>query len=149
MPILRLPTELRERCVNIARAALPNEACALLEGVDHGPRSDLLSITGIHPVTNTRRSPTAFALDGAEMIAAEERIGRGHGRVVGVLHSHPTSQAFPSCTDLADALRYDPAHRWVQLIVSMQGFTPTIRAFRYGATHDEVVEIGLESPSKP
>ena len=73
----------------------------------------------IVPVSNSLQSPTAFALDGAGMIEAEERIDKSGDEVIGVWHSHPTSEAVPSATDLRDAERYDPFAVFVHVIVSM------------------------------
>lgn len=143
-----MPVELRDRCVAVARAALPNEACALIAGreeVAELGHSAILRATGIHPVANALASPTAFSLDGAGMIAAETRIDEQGERVIGVMHSHPTSQAYPSVRDLADAEKYDPHAAFVHLIVSMQGFTPTLRAFRYVNATDDPVELVLVS----
>lgn len=149
MCILRLPIELRERCTGLARAALPNEACALVAGhveTDRDGEPVAYVATGIHPVANELASPSAFALDGRGMLDAETRIDELGQQVIGVLHSHPTSQAFPSTHDLADAERYDPHSAFVQLIVSMQGFSPTLRAFRYGGRDGSTVELVLEVP---
>ena len=100
-------------------------------------------VTGIHPVLNELASPTAFALDGQSMIDAEEMIDASGREVVGVMHSHPTSEAAPSERDVHDAARYDPAGTLVHLIVSMQGFAPTIRAFRYAGSAGAPVECDL------
>ena len=146
MTILRLPAELRDRCAAIARASLPNEACALVAGrISDG----ITTITAIHPIPNVHASPTSFALDGAAMIAAEERIDEAGELLLGVMHSHPTSEAVPSERDLADALVYDPASTFVQLIVSLQGFAPTLHAFTYGPSRNETVQIALETTGRP
>ena len=65
------------------------------------------------------------------MIEAEERIDAAGNEVIGVWHSHPTSEAVPSETDLSDAQHYDPFAVFVHVIVSMQGFTPVMRAYSY------------------
>lgn len=146
MTILRLPTHLRDRCTSIARAALPNEACALVAG--HVSDIDVV-VTQILPVRNALASPTSFALDGKAMIATEQRIDEAGETLVGILHSHPTSEALPSAKDLGDAQRYDPSSVFVQLIVSMQGFAPTLRAFRYGPTLEQTVQIAVETAAAP
>lgn len=64
------------------------------------------------------------------MLAAEDRIEANGSLVIGVFHSHPTSQARPSPTDIADAASWDPRGTQLHVIVSMQGFVPTIRAWR-------------------
>jgi proteasome lid subunit RPN8/RPN11 len=143
MAILRLSDDLWQRCASIARAALPNEACALLAGTVERSHGGSVIVTGVHPVLNELRSPTAFALDGQSMIDAEEAIDASGGQVVGVMHSHPTSEAAPSPRDVRDAQRYDPTGNFVHVIVSMQGFAPVIRGFRYTGPNGAVVEFDL------
>lgn len=143
MTILRLSHDLWQRCASIARTALPNEACALLAGIVEPSDGGSVLVTGVHPVLNDRRSATTFAMDGQSMIDAEEAIEGSGRQVVGVMHSHPTSEAAPSERDVRDAAVYDPAGTFVHLIVSMQGFAPVIRAFRYGGPGGVAVEYDL------
>ena len=133
MQELLLPTELHDRLVSISRAALPNEACGLLGGSRAG---ELVTVTSVHPVKNSLASPTRFALDGQGMIDAEHKIDDADEMLVGAWHSHPTSSPVPSETDLADAAIYDPSGSMLQVLVSMQGFAPQVRAYRYGAADD-------------
>lgn len=77
------------------------------------------------------------------MIDAENAIDASGFAVVGVMHSHPTSEAAPSHRDVRDAQRYDPASNLIHLIVSMQGFAPTIRGYRYSEPDDAPVEYDL------
>jgi len=142
MPSLVLPPDLRARLIDIARAALPNEACGLLggqqtSGVRNGGSSTgavagVVSVASVHPVRNDAASPTRFALDGQGMLDAERRIDDAGQVVLGVFHSHPSSAAVPSVRDLADAAVFDPAGVWVHVIVSMQGFAPNVAAYMYG-----------------
>lgn len=129
----------------MARAALPDEACGLVAAhrpADWTDRSPIVVSRAV-PVVNSAARPDAFALDGASMIEAESAIDRNGEVVVGVFHSHPTGEAKPSTRDVTDAQRYDPVHELVQLIVSLQGFAPGLRAWRYGDTAEESVELRL------
>lgn len=126
----------------VARAALPHESCGLVSGhVDFAGLDGDVAILALHPVANAARSPTSFSLDGHQMIAAEEAIERAGHVLIGVMHSHPTSAALPSARDLADARVYDPNSNLVHLIVSMQGFVPTLRAFRYDPDGSDPTEF--------
>ncbi len=129
MSKLVLARELHDSLVAMSRASLPNEACGLVGGVatEHGWEA-----RSVHPVKNSLASPTAFALDGAAMIDAETRIDDSGNEVIGVWHSHPTSAPVPSMVDLANAAVYDPNGVFLQLVVSMQGFAPVVRAYLYG-----------------
>lgn len=106
-------------------------------------------VTAIHPVANSSRSPTKFSMNGLEMIAAEHVIDERGDDLIGVLHSHPASEAYPSERDFADARGYDPRSEFVQLIVSLQGFSPTLRAFRYGSTGSDTIEFVIEPIRAP
>jgi len=132
-----LPPDLRQRLINIARAGLPYEVC----GYVAGSRGQIAHAEAVHPVQNSLRSPVAFALDGQSMIDAEERIHANGQEIVAVFHSHPAGAAKPSATDREDAAIYDPQGHFIHVIISMQGFVPQIRAWRY---HDgETVELAL------
>lgn len=146
---------MRNRCVSIARASLPNEACALLAGrlEDGGPEADkgdgLLVVSAVFPVENSLRSPKAFALDGHGMIRAEEAIDATTDNLIGVMHSHPSSEAVPSARDLEDAATYDPSAHLIHVIVSMQGFSPSVRAYRYEGGEAGPSEFHVVSDERP
>ncbi len=138
MSKLLLSKELQARCIGIARAGLPHEACGLIGGTR--PLEDDSETTwqaeSIHPVRNVKMSPTTFALDGQGMIEAENRIDDAGEEVIGVWHSHPSSPAVPSTIDIEDASIYDPFATFVHVIVSLQGFAPTVAAFSYEQRED-------------
>ncbi len=104
-----------------ARRAKPREACGLLVGA--GRR-----VAFAMPIRNIARGRTRFRLDPAEHIALR-RVLRAVSPAVGILgvyHSHPRGAAWPSATDVAEALYPD----WVHLIVGLAGRTSVVRAFR-------------------
>ncbi|MGI9607395.1 MAG: M67 family metallopeptidase [Acidimicrobiales bacterium] len=132
--ILRLTAAVRDDLIGMARAALPNEACGYLAGdtaLEGDVAGQTVSVVGVYPIANAAKSPVAFVLDPAAMLAAEDSIDRAGRRVVGLVHSHPTSRARPSPRDLSDASTYDPQSHWVHVIVSLQGFAPTLSGWRY------------------
>lgn len=124
---------LRNMAMAMGRSVLPAEVCGLVAGprLPQWDQEAPIVVSGIVRVRNAARSPTRFALDGKGMMNAEARIVDGGDEVIGVIHSHPVSAAVPSATDLADALVYDPDAVWLQLIVSLQGFAPNLRAWRF------------------
>jgi proteasome lid subunit RPN8/RPN11 len=133
--------------VSIARASLPNEACGLLAG--RLESDGLVVVSAVIPVENSLRSPTAFALDGDGMIRAEEAIDATTNNLIGVMHSHPSSEAIPSARDLEDAANYDPRAHLIHMIVSMQGFSPTVRAYRYDGGEAGRSEFHVVSDERP
>lgn len=118
----------RSRLVSMARAGLPGEMCALLGGQPGPP----IRVMHIIAVRNVAASSNRFILDGAEMLAAEDEIEAAGLEVVGLAHSHPASHAEPSQIDLADAEIYDSQNQFIQVLVSLQGFAPAVKVWRYG-----------------
>ena len=62
--------------------------------------------------------------------------------LVGVMHSHTHTQAYPSPTDVADAARFDPLGTWVFVIVSLEHPDPELRAFRI--LDDAITEVPVD-----
>ena len=60
-----------------------------------------------------------------------EEAADAEGRaVLGVMHSHTHTTAYPSPTDVADAAGFDPFGAWVFIIVSLKHPDPVLRAYR-------------------
>ena len=68
-----------------------------------------------------------FAFYPDEQVAAYRQFARCDEEPMAVFHSHPKSPPFPSDHDLNGAVDLGPAH----IIVSLQGMTPVVRAYRY------------------
>ena len=95
------------------RTASPREACGLLLG----ERTDAVHVvTKIAPIPNVALAEDAFRLDPiawreAELAARQEGL-----LVLGVWHSHPSSNAEPSARDNSGA-----QEGWSHLICATQG----------------------------
>jgi proteasome lid subunit RPN8/RPN11 len=120
---LSLSSELVDAIVRHCVAALPNEGCGLLAGRREGAS---LVADRFYPGTNRLASPSRFAMDPAEVVAALTAIDRDGHRLAAIVHSHPTTEAVPSRTDLREA--YYPEA--LLLIVSLAGVSPRLRAWR-------------------
>lgn len=105
----------------------PIEACGLLAG--YAGRA-----VAFHPVTNIAASTRLFRLDGAEMLIAEQAAADAGHEIIGVMHSHTSTAAWPSATDRSDAARFDPFGAFHHLIVSTVSDPPDVRAFLLGST---------------
>ena len=106
----------------------PNEACGLFSGAKGG-----LHVDGCHPMANTADPDEAwklYVLDGREMLDVEAAVDSAGRAVLGVMHSHTHTTAYPSPTDVADAARFDPFGAWVFVIVSLKHPDPVLRAYR-------------------
>ena len=123
--------------VNHALAGLPNEACGLFSGAPGGTTVDMF-----HPMVNAAASPTIYRLDDQEYVTVERAVDLAGQVVLGVMHSHTYTEAYPSPTDVADASRFDPFGAWIFVIVSLKHPDPVLRAYRI--LDGEITEVPVE-----
>ena len=124
-PVLRLTTEQYRRIVAHCYFGLPDEACGLLGGPVVGGEASG-AISEVYPAKNADASSRTYTVDGRDYLrASRDAEGRGH-EIVGVWHSHTHTDAYPSPTDVRQAV--DPM--WVYVIVSLRDEAPVLRAFR-------------------
>lgn len=121
-----------------ALAGLPNEACGLFAGPGGGDRAERF-----YPMRNAAASDRVYQLDGAEMMGVERAADAAGLAVMGVMHSHVRTDAYPSPTDVADAARFDPFGAWRFVIVSLRHPDPVLRSYRIldGAITEEPVAL--------
>lgn len=79
-----------------ARATLPDECCGLLLGEGDCVRA-------AWPARNELASPTRYRVDPRDYLAAARFARASRLDVIGAYHSHPSSAAIPSRTDLAES----------------------------------------------
>lgn len=75
-----------------AENELPNESCAILLGNENRVSDTFLT-------QNVKQSPVNFAISNEQLIEGYEKAEEKNLQVVGIFHSHPNSEAFPSQTD--------------------------------------------------
>ena len=118
---------------------LPDEACGLLVGpLDaHGQPTGV--ITQARPCRNADASARTYTVDPRDMLAAMRAAEASGDEIVGVWHSHTHTDAYPSPTDVRQAV--DPA--WWYPIVSLRDGEPVLRAYRIvdGAIVEGRVEL--------
>jgi [CysO sulfur-carrier protein]-S-L-cysteine hydrolase len=129
--MIQITTSLRDEMVEHALREFPNEACGLLAGTlqppaDGGPGAASAEAEGFYPMTNADASPVTYRLDPREQLKVFDAIEEAGREVVGIVHSHTHSEAYPSETDRKQAF-YPDAH---YVLVSVQDRNnPVIRAF--------------------
>lgn len=102
---------------------LPDEACGLLVGRP-GPGGEVVRFI---PTRNAAESSRIYAIDGLEQMKAERSAEAEGLELVGVMHSHTHTTAYPSPTDVAQAEWIDPA--WHFVIVSLRDEAPSTRSY--------------------
>ena len=70
----------------------PNESCALLFGKDN-------QVSDLFLTENIEKSPVNFTISNKQLIEGYKIAEEKKIDVIGIFHSHPNSDAFPSNTD--------------------------------------------------
>jgi proteasome lid subunit RPN8/RPN11 len=120
--VLELPKGLYDEIVALAVETYPYEACGLLAGAP----ADDLAVRHFYRCRNAAESARVYTVDPGDHLRAERDAESRGWEIVGVVHSHTHTAAFPSPTDVAQAP--DPA--WHYAIVSLQHDEPVLRSFR-------------------
>jgi [CysO sulfur-carrier protein]-S-L-cysteine hydrolase len=135
---LALPRDIHDAILAQAQAEQPNECCGLLAGaVSDG----VARVVERLPLVNELASERRYHAEGTSLFAAHRRM-REMGLVeVAVYHSHPTSPAVPSRTDLEEWFYGETA---VCLIVTLTTSPPTMRGWWLTEAGYREAEWGLE-----
>jgi proteasome lid subunit RPN8/RPN11 len=81
---------------NHADKEKPNESCALLLGTENGGKS---KVENIFLTKNIDQSPVNFTISAEQRLEADKMEKELQLKIIGIFHSHPDSQAYPSSTD--------------------------------------------------
>jgi proteasome lid subunit RPN8/RPN11 len=106
----------------------PNEACAILFGKDN-------QVLDIFLTENIEKSPLNFTISNEQLIEGYNIAEQKKMEVIGIFHSHPNSDAFPSNTDK----KFMQSNPVVWIIYS--GINKNFRAF---ILESDSVEIQIE-----
>jgi proteasome lid subunit RPN8/RPN11 len=132
--VLRLPPDAAVEVVGHAVACLPEEACGLLVG-----SAATGEVARFVPCRNTAASSRVYAIDGRDLLRTERAAEDEGLEVIGVVHSHTHTEAYPSPTDVAQA----PDPTWHYVIVSLKREDPSTRSYRIvdGTIAEEPIEV--------
>jgi proteasome lid subunit RPN8/RPN11 len=111
----------------------------MLAGPMHGgePTGD---VSQVYPCRNADASARTYTVEPRDLLRAM-RDAEAHGDdIIGVWHSHTHTDAYPSQTDVRQAV--DPA--WIYVLVSLRHGEPALRAYRIrdGAITELGVAVG-------
>lgn len=107
---MRIAQSLIDEMVAHAREDLPNECCGMVGG-----SGDEASV--VVPVVNSAASPLRFEMDPQGQYNALKAIEDDGKEMLAIYHSHTKSAAYPSQTDVNQAVNWPDA---IYLIVSLQ-----------------------------
>ena len=144
LPTLRLPTlrlTASQYAVILGNVydGLPNESCGLLVGPMQNGRPTG-AIGEARPCVNADASARTYTVAPKDMLRAMRAADERGEEIVGVWHSHTHTDAYPSPTDVRQAV--DPS--WWYVIVSLRDDAPVLRAYRIvdGVISESAVELG-------
>jgi len=106
---MKIAQSLIDEMVAHAREDLPNECCGMIGGRD-GEASEVVR------VANSAASPLRYEMDPQEQYDALKSIEADGGELLGIYHSHTKSAAYPSQTDVNQAVAWPEQ---VYVIVSL------------------------------
>jgi proteasome lid subunit RPN8/RPN11 len=124
---------------------LPLEACGLFAGTPatdgtHDHPGEPAVVRRFYPCANEAASSKVYTVGGRDFLRSD-RDAEDHGwQLLGVMHSHTHTDAYPSPTDVAQA----PDPDWHYVIVSLRDDVPSLRSHRIidGAILEEEVTLG-------
>jgi [CysO sulfur-carrier protein]-S-L-cysteine hydrolase len=133
--VLRLDRRVHLQMLSHALQGLPLEACGLFSGDAEG------TVRRFYPCDNAAGSSTLYTVAPGDHLRADRDAERDGLEIIGVMHSHTHTDAYPSPTDVAQAP--DPA--WHYVIVSLREDEPMLRSYRIEdgkITEERVVVTG-------
>lgn len=133
---MRIAQSLIDEIVAHAREDLPNECCGLIGGADETAQS-------VYRAHNEFASPFSYRIEGADQYRILEKEMRGRSEeLLAIYHSHTKSPAYPSQTDLNEAVSWPDQ---VYLIVSLaDSRSPEVKAYWLKDKKIRDVELTIE-----
>ena len=132
--MLRLAASAYAAIIGHAYDGLPDEACGLLIG---DPARGTAPV--FHATANKAASSRIYSIGPRDYLDADDAAAEAGLTIVGVVHSHTHTDAYPSPTDVAQA----PDPDWHYVIVSLRDDAPVLRSYRIvdGTIAEEPVRI--------
>jgi [CysO sulfur-carrier protein]-S-L-cysteine hydrolase len=146
-PVMRLTEQQHAIIVGHCYDGYPDEACGLLTGRLDGSEPDG-RITAAVPCANAERSARTYTVDPRDMLRVMREAEARGDEIVGVWHSHTHTDAYPSPTDVEQAMEAQKLERpWLYPIVSLKYGEPVLRAYwiRDSVIAEVPVEVGEAS----
>ena len=121
--MLRLSESTYLEMIGHALDGYPLEACGLIGGV---APSDTARVDVFYATDNEASSAKLYTIPGKAFVRAMRDADERGLELIGVMHSHTHTEAYPSPTDVAQA----PEPGWHYVIVSLRQEVPVLRSYR-------------------
>jgi proteasome lid subunit RPN8/RPN11 len=120
--------------IGSAYDGLPDEACGLLAGDTRQGKASVF-----YPCRNAAESSRLYSIDPRDHLRADRHADERGVAILGVMHSHTHTDAYPSPTDVDQA----PVPEWHYVIVSLRDPEPVLRSYsiRDGKITEEQVVL--------
>ena len=134
--MLRLSESTYLEMIGHALDGYPLEACGLIGGV---APSDTARVDVFYATDNEASSAKLYTIPGEAFVRAMRDADERGIELIGVMHSHTHTEAYPSPTDVAQA----PEPGWHYVIVSLRQDVPVLRSYRIvdGVITEEPVAV--------
>ncbi|MGD8299343.1 MAG: M67 family metallopeptidase [Nitrosopumilaceae archaeon] len=96
MPKIILTKDQKEILSNHAEQENPNESCAILFGEK---TQETTRVNKIFLTQNIEQSPVNFTISAEQRLEADKIERESKMKIIGIFHSHPNSEAYPSNID--------------------------------------------------
>lgn len=117
---MRIARVLIDEIVAHAREDLPNECCGMVGGGEGEART-------VYRAENAEASPLRYSIDAKEQFRLMRAIEDGGEELVAIYHSHTKSAAYPSQTDVNQAVAW-PEQVYVIVSLADPG-NPDVKAY--------------------
>jgi [CysO sulfur-carrier protein]-S-L-cysteine hydrolase len=141
--MLVISSDIVDEIVAHARRDHPDEACGIVAGPAGSDRPERFI-----PMVNAARSPTFYEFDSLDLLRLYREMDDRDEEPVVVYHSHTSTQAYPSRTDIAYAS--EPGAHYV-LVSTREPDTVEFRSYRIVdavVTEEEVRVVPALDPDK-
>ena len=142
-PFVEVPASIVQAMIDHARAEAPNEMCGILSGDADAVRGG--SIIDWYPTRNELASPVLYSIHADDRYRILTELDDADRVVWGIAHSHVSSPAVPSTTDIGQSTWFPEA---IYLLVSLAADqaepasgAPTVRAWRIAGGERFEVEL--------
>lgn len=115
---LRLTRAAVDEMIADCRAGRPNEACGMIAAGGE-------AASRVIPIANEAASPVRYRFETHDLLRAHQLLEAEGLELAAVYHSHTRTEAYPSPTDVREAVEDVP-----YVIVSLAEEPPSVRAFR-------------------